>query len=85
MTQALFGRFWSVQLVIALKMDPGTRKPIIKVVCPCLGYIETNFGGYKWTYVVTVTSDRVKIHPRDEFFDKFHIFHSVTGIFGENH
>ena len=36
--------------------------------------------------MVTVTSDRVKNHPRDEFFfDKFHIFHSVTGIFGKNH
>ena len=65
-------------------MDSGTRKPIIKVVGPCLGYILTKFGGYNWSYVVTVPSGRVKIHPGDKFFDTFHLFHCANGIFGEN-
>ena len=64
-TQAFFGRFLCIQLTFALKMAQEVKKPLTKVIGYYFIYILTKFGGCRLTTVVTVATERVKIHEND--------------------
>ena len=64
-TKAFLGQFLCIQLTFALKMAQGVKKSITKVVGYYFNYILTKFGGCRLTTVVTVATERVKIHENN--------------------